>query len=359
MPLSDGPVRAADEFIRQLAIRFNRDPDTWWVVKLILLTHFEGFSWLSGTECGFLVSIDMLEPGNIGITAEPAPPNLSRTTPEALMHCNGSGTDAAAAWEKLVAMPGDWRFAVGAGVREADEDIRLYAGTPDLSRSARLISVLSDAGLWFPTLADDAFEIVQRIRPFAACMGFTRRFSSSPSFAVYFASDVALSDDLIAYVAEPFGWEGVRTLQKFAAEISPGRVIGSRRHGWSVSINSAASLAFLKLEVSDCADMDPAILNKLFHGGEGWIRDAARQCGLNMSLQTCSCRLRGEDSGLTAYFNFTSNRSQVRLLIGGTTFSLCMPASGSRAPLQAGEEPSRSSGAQSVESAVKPSRRIG
>lgn len=310
----DGECKSkAARFASHLAHRLGRNADFWWVSHLLRLTCFEDRSPFTGTNLGFLISLDTEAPNCLRIVAQPGPKCRSQELAEILSHVGEEGREAGAALDRLGSGPGpfrgDWQIALGAAVDTYREDIRVYIGTLDQARSAQLPLALQEANLWCPPLIDSAVEVVERIRLFGTLIGFAKRWGSGTKYQLYFSNNVPLSADLIEYVMEPFGVHGTEKIQEFFEHCILKSGTKQLNSDWGIALDERGALASIKLEMARVSflPLELASNEQSFRNAVSWITTAGQTCGLNVQPGTVSCRIRAGDPSFAVYFNFTSN----------------------------------------------------
>lgn len=323
------------QFATQLAHHVNRDEDAWWVTRLLQGAWCEDLSLLSHTDFGFLISLDTGSPAGIRIAIQPGPGCTPQTFAEILALAGENGKQAADTLNQLGpgrgVFRGEWYIAVGAAVDAASEDLRVYVGLQDPTRTGRIYQTLHEIGFWCPRFTNAAVEVIDRIRLCGTLTGFSKRCGTKTGYKLYFVNRMPLSNDLIAYVGESLGVRAITSFQTFAEHCAQGSAIESPHHGWGVVLDAMGELAYVELEIarshvslplSGLIPDDSTFKNEL-----SWVFNTGQICGLTVEAHTVSCKARIGASSVTFYFDFSSNgcRGQPQ---GGCEKSFSLPLVG-------------------------------
>lgn len=313
----------ASKFSNWISSTFNKNSSTWWLSQLLNTSYFNEFSPLTGTELGFLVSVDTDNLSNFTISAQPGSNCKSQQLVEILSKKDSEANAIANSINKLGngdgPIRGEWQIALGASIDLSSEDFRVYIGTLDPTRNKHLVSALKLVGLFYSNISNLAVEIIDRIRTCGTFIGLSKRFGLDGGYLLYFAANLPLTKDVLYYVSEPSGYGSIRQLLEFFSNTLDEIIIPSNNYGWGLCIDQNGEFVYLKLEVSGMPKVALSVTNQ-FKNHSPLFKDLENHCGLKMLVRASSCTVNNRASKITCYFSFTSNPDALRLVNRQTTF---------------------------------------
>lgn len=315
---------AANRFANWLSDKFNKNTQSWWFARLLRISYFEDFSALTGTELGFLLSMDTQNPEVISVTTQPGTCCTAKNLADILTSRDSESLEAVSALNRLGGTNGpsrgEWQIAIGTVLARTEEEFRIYVGTLDPSRSKYLLPALKSVGFFYCTLSEQTIEVVERIRAFATFIGLAKRFGPGGGYLFYFSANIPLSKDLISYVAEPLGLDSTKNLQRFADHFIQNVLVASNRYGWGIAVDLDGRLVYLKLEISSLSQIDLGAYNHFFRKQIRMHRNIEQQCDLQMQLRALSCKLDNKVPRILNYFSFTSIPDRISITTKNPTF---------------------------------------
>ncbi len=301
--------RRVERFVASIARELGRDPDTWWLARVMRVAWYQGLAPLTASRLGVLASADSRRPECVRLVAQPNPAYPAPALADMIEAAAAPAVELAAALKRMDASAGTaaskWKIALGAAVDGEDEDARLYVGTLGQIPGEELGVALEPAGLW-PSSAEPVLPAaLEPLCEDRLYVGVARRFGRRPARAFYLAGEGTLSRDLLSRVCrrlEP--WPADAFLRMVLAALGDGR-IEQEDHSWAAALDSGGRLVALKLEIGSRA-VDRLTLPDSVPPSKRLARIAAAAAGYGFRPhpQIVAFRLTAAGPSATRYLRF-------------------------------------------------------